>query len=96
MTGGDVHVRVGGLFAPGGDAAPRRGADGRAAVAELRRHAVDPGGDGLRTLSRRFDRHALPTELLREGKGGRDRLAVVVMQSGAASVTTRTISFKAR
>lgn len=71
VTGGDVHVGVCGLFAPGGDAAPSRGADGLTAVAELRRHAVDPGGDGLRTLGWRFDRHALPTELLqREGRWG--------------------------
>lgn len=68
MTGGDIHVGVGGLFAPGRDAAPRRGADGRTAVAELGRDAVDPGGDGLRTLSGRLDRHALAAELLREGK----------------------------
>lgn len=72
VTGRDVHVGVGGLFAPGGDAAPRRGADGLTAIAELRRHAVDPGGDGLRTLCRRFDRHALPTELLEKGKEGTD------------------------
>lgn len=70
VAGGDVHVRVGGLLAPGGDAAPCRGADGWTAVAELRRHAVDPGGDGLRALSWRFDRHTLPAELLQEGRRG--------------------------
>lgn len=64
MSGGDVHVGVSGLLAPGGDAAPGRGADGRTAVAELGRHAVDPGGDGLGTLGRRLDGHALATELL--------------------------------
>lgn len=76
VTGGDVHVGVGGLLAPGRDAAPRRRADGlTAAIAELRRHAVDPGGDRLRALGRRFDRHPLPAELLQEegrqsGRGG--------------------------
>lgn len=68
MAGGDVHVGVGGLFAPGRDAAARRRADSLTAVAELRRHAVDPGGDRLRALGRGFDRHALPTELLTGGK----------------------------
>lgn len=66
MAGGDVHVGVGGLFAPGRDAAACRRADSLTTVAELRRHAVDPGGDRLRALGRGFDRHALPTELLRE------------------------------
>lgn len=74
VTRGDVHVRVGGLLAPGRDAAPGRGADGWTGVAELRGHAVDPGGDRLRTLVGGFDGHALPAQLLQE-RGGRVRAA---------------------
>lgn len=70
VTCGDVHVGVGGLLAPGRDAAPGRGADGRTGVAELRGHTVDPGGDRLRTLRGGFDGHALPAQLLQERKGG--------------------------
>lgn len=76
VTGWDVHIWVGGLFAPGGNAAPCRGADGLTAIAELRRDAVDPGGDGLRTLGWGLDSHALPTQLLREGR--RYRLVTAV------------------
>lgn len=61
---------VGGLLAPGRDAAPGRGADGWSGVAELRGHTVDPGGDRLRTLRGGFDGHALPAQLLQERKGG--------------------------
>lgn len=68
MTRGDVHVGVGGLLAPGRDAAPGRGADGLAPVAELRGHAVDPGRDGLAAFGRGFDRHTLTAQLLREEK----------------------------
>lgn len=67
VTSRNVHVGVGGLLAPGGDAAAPGGADGRAAVAELRRDAVDPGGNWLGTIHGRFDRHTLPTELLQNG-----------------------------
>lgn len=70
VTCGDVHVGVGGLLAPGRDAAPGRGADGWSGVAELRGHTVDPGGDRLRTLRGGFDGHALPAQLLQERKGG--------------------------
>lgn len=66
VTCGDVHVGVGGLLAPGGDAAPGRGADGRAGIAELGGDAVDPGGEGLRALAGGLDGHALPAQLLRE------------------------------
>lgn len=57
---------MGGLLAPGRDAAPGRGADGRTGVAELGRHAVDPGGDGLWAVVRGLDGHALPAQLLQE------------------------------
>lgn len=68
MTSGDVQVGVGGLFAPGRQAAACRRADGLSAVAELRRDAVDPGGDRFWTLRRRLDRHPLAAEFLRTGK----------------------------
>lgn len=70
VTSGDVHVGVGRFLAPGGDAAASGGADGRTAIAELRRDAVDPGGNGLRTVHGRFDRHALPTQFLQSGGHG--------------------------
>lgn len=66
VTCGDVHVGVGGLLAPGGDAAPGRGADGRTGIAELGGDAVDPGGEGLRALAGGLDGHALPAQLLQE------------------------------
>lgn len=40
VTGGDVHVGLDGLLAPGRGAAAGRGA-GHGAIAELRGHAVD-------------------------------------------------------
>lgn len=64
VTCGDVHVGVGGLLAPGRDTAPGWGADGCTGIAELRWHAVDPGGDGLWTLAGWFDGHTLPAQLL--------------------------------
>lgn len=66
VTCGDVHVWVGGLLAPGWDAAPGRGADGWTDIAELGWRAVDPGGDGLWAFVRGFDSHTLPAQLLQE------------------------------
>ena len=74
VTRGDVHVGVGGLLAPGGGAAAGRGADGRAPLAELGRHAVDARLEGLERLGalrRRFDRHPLATQLLGDRDGER-------------------------
>ena len=73
VTGGYVHVGGDGLVAPGGGAAASRGA-GRRPVAELGRHAVEarvtPRLRPLHAL-RGPHRHALATELLGEGGGGR-------------------------
>lgn len=58
VTGGDVHVGLDGLLAPGRGAAPSRGA-GDGPIAELGGDAVYPGGvQGLRAV-RAFHCHAL-------------------------------------
>jgi len=89
VTSWDVHVWVGRLFTPGGDAAPCGGADCLTAITELRWDTVDPGRDGLWAL-RRLDCHALPTEFLRR-EGGYRWITVAC----SSQDTWHTIGFEA-